>query len=140
LLVNKKGMETKLVDVGLTVEAKGDLLMAHLLFKNVSLKKIHLEKQTIYFNNEVRNTYFEIADSDGIEVDYTGMMAKRLILPEDFVEVNPGGIIKATIPLNEFYEVTKGNKYSIRYYAFNPGYMKEQELMEMVSNEVKVVY
>ena len=133
-------MKEKLIDVELLLEQINEGLIAHLSFKNITSKSMYLEKQTIYFNNEVRNTYFEIFDKKGREVDYTGIMAKRLILPEDFIEVNPMGQVKASVSLHEYYKIRKGNKYTIQYYAFNPGYMDLQQLIEMQSNKVEILY
>lgn len=133
-------METNLIDIKLSIEKKENDIIANLLFYNSSPGKIYLEKQTIYFNNEVRNNYFEIFDEDAIEVDYKGIMAKRVILPEDFLEVNPGEEIKSSIPLEKFYELKKGSKYKIQYFAYNPSYLKEQDLFEMQSNAVEVNY
>jgi hypothetical protein len=133
-------METSLIDIKLSIEKKDNSIVANLFFYNSSPEKLYLEKQTIYFDNEVRNNYFEIFDEKETEVDYTGIMAKRLISQEDFIELKPGESIKSSIPLDKYYELNKGSKYIIKYFAFNPSYLKEQSLMQMQSNPVEITY
>jgi hypothetical protein len=133
-------MESNLIDVHLSVEIKEEALVAHLNFQNKSTKKVYLDKQTIYYKGEVRNNYFEIYSNDEEEIDYLGMMANCELLPENFVELEPGKDLKTTIQLNEFYKLDKGDKYSIQYYACNPSFIKEQQLMQMESNKVEITY
>ena len=133
-------MESNLIDVQLSVEIKEEALVAHLSFQNKSPKKVFLDKQTIYYKGEVRNNYLEIYNREDEEIDYLGIMANCTLLPEDFIELGPGKELKTTIQLNNFYKLDKGDKYSIQYYACNPSFLKEQQLMQMESNKVEITY
>jgi hypothetical protein len=132
-------MESGLIDVHLTAELKVEKVIAHLTFCNRSGKKVYLNKQTTYYNGEVRNDYLEITGDDNVKSDYLGIMANCTREPDEFVALAPGEKINVSIPLNEFYKLAKGNKYRIQYSAFNPSFLKEQELMEMQSNEVEII-
>ena len=133
-------MNSNLIDVQLSVEIREEIVLAHLFFRNKSEKKIYLDKQTIYYNGEVQNNYFEITNTDDEEMDYLGIMANCTLRPEDFIELEPGKELNSTIQLNNFYKIAKGDKYSIQYYAYNPSFLKEQQLMEMESNKVEIAY
>src|SRR5687768_17731724 len=130
-------MESGSIDVQLAVEIKHEKVIADLIFCNKSEKKVYLNKQMMYFNGEVRNDYLEItSDDDDFEPDYLGIIANCTREPDEFISLGPGEKIKASIRLDEFYKLVKGNKYRIQYNAFNPSFLKEQEMMEMQSNEV----
>jgi hypothetical protein len=133
-------MEIGLIDVHLTVEIKNGKVIAQLSFCNRSEKKVYLNKQTMYYNGEVRNDYLEITGDDDVKSDYLGIMANCTRQPDEFVLLEPGEKINASIPLNEFYNLAKGKKYAIQYNAFNPSYLKEQQMIEMQSNIVEVIY
>jgi hypothetical protein len=133
-------MEENLIDVHLSVEIKEEAMVAHLYFKNNSNKKVHLHKQTIYYNGEVRNNYFEIYNKDEEEMDYLGVMKNCTLRPEDFVELAPGEKLNSTIQLNDYYKIYKGDIYNVRYYAFNPSFLNQQQLMHMESNKVEITY
>jgi hypothetical protein len=133
-------MDDNLIDVHLWVEIKEENLIAHLYFLNNSSKKVYLDKQTIYYNGEVRNNYFEIYNKEEEEIDYLGVMANSTLNPEDFVELAPGEKLNSTIQLNDFYKIYKGDRYSIMYYAYNPSFLNHQQLMHMESNKVEVAF
>ena len=133
-------MDNQSIEVQLSVEQDMGTLIAHLVFRNRSEKEIYLDKQTIYYNGIVRNNYFEIMNGDEDEVDYTGMMINCSLLPEDFIELAAGDEIRSSVPLSDFYEMVQGNKYVIQYYAFNPSFKKEPQIMEMQSNKVEIFY
>ena len=99
-----------------------------------------MDKHTICLDGKFRNNVFEITDARGKEVGYHGMMMKRVISADDFIDFEPGGTVKVTIHLNDAYRLARGKKYSIRFFAFNPNLVKEAPLMEMVSNTVKILY
>jgi hypothetical protein len=86
-----------LIEVQLSVEQNMNKVLAHLVFRNKSAEKIFLDKQTIYYNGEVRNNYFEILNSDKEEVDYLGRMINCSLLPEDFIELTGGNEIESTV-------------------------------------------
>jgi hypothetical protein len=129
-----------MVDVLLQVTKGDNKIEAHLSFKNFSSRNVFLEKQTIYLGGRVRNNYFEITDEKGSEVIYLGMMASRVITSKDFVELSSGEEIKSKIVLSEYYKLEHGNKYLIRYFAYNPSYLSDQPLIEMASNIVEITY
>jgi hypothetical protein len=133
-------MDSNSIQVKLSVEQNDNAIIAHLVFRNNSVRKILLDKQTIYYDGEVRNNYFEIRNDANKEVSYRGRMINCTLLPEDFIELAEGDEIKSSIPLNEFYKMAQGNKYVIQYYAFNPSPEKGAELIEMQSNSVKISY
>lgn len=133
-------MESDLIEVQLSVEITDETVIAHLLFQNKSERIIYLNKQLIYDDGIARNNYFEITDNSNNEADYLGIMANCIRNPEEFVELGPDEKIHSSIQLNEYYELIKGYKYNIQYYAFNPSFSEDQELMEMQSNKVEISY
>ena len=133
-------MEKDLIGVELSVE-KNEALSAHLVFRNKSEKNVFLNIQVTYYDGRVRNNYFEIENSKGDSIDYLGIMSNCTRLPDEYIPVGPGEEIRSTVSLKEFYEITKGENYIIRYYAFNPSFKQQQQgLMEMQSNEVEISY
>lgn len=132
-------MESDLIEVQLSVEIKNETVIAHLFFQNKSERIIYLNKQLIYDDGIVRNNYFEIINGNN-EADYLGIMANCIKEPEEFVELGPGEKIDSSIPLNEYYGLIKGYKYSIQYSAFNPSFSEDQQLMHMESNKVEISY
>lgn len=128
------------IEVQLSVEQNMNKILAHLVFRNKSAEKIFLDKQTIYYNGEVRNNYFEILNSDKEEVDYLGRMINCTLLPEDFIELAEGNEIESTVLLSDFYKMDQGHKYVIQYYAYNPSFEEEKQTMKMESNTVEISY
>ena len=68
------------------------------------------------------------------------MMVKRVVVPEDFVVLNPQEEIKTNITVNKGYKLTKGKKYTIQFCAHNPSYLGKQKLMELWSNKEEIFY
>lgn len=133
-------METDVIEVKLSVE-KNEAVMAHLIFKNISVRSIFLNKQIMYYNGEVRNNYFEIVKSNGARVSYLGFMANCTRMPDEYILLQPDEEISSAISLKEWYKLTKGENYIVRYYAFNPSFKEQQQqLMEMQSNKVEIFY
>lgn len=133
-------METDIIEVKLAVE-QNEAVIAHLTFRNKSEKSVYLNKQVSYYDGRVRNDYFEINNSKWEKISYLGVMANCTRLPDEYILLQPGEEISSAISLKEWYELTKGDTYNIRYYAFNPGFKEElQQLMEMKSNELKISY
>jgi hypothetical protein len=133
-------MLAKLLDINLSVSIKESKIVAHLSFTNNTNKKIFLDKLTICYDDEIQNNLFKVIDSNNNRVGYKGVMVKRDVSSEDFIAVDPGEIIENNISLDEVYKVNKGNMYTIQYYAYNPSYMEESELMKLESNIVEVAY
>lgn len=130
----------KFVDIELSATVNDNSLIAKLVFSNNTDKKLFLDKLTICFNNKVTNNLFKVLDINNNRVNYTGIMLKRFITPEDFIPIEPGEIIKSNIALDEVYTIRKGNKYTIQYYAYNPSYEEISELVKLVSNTVEIIY
>lgn len=133
-------METDIIEVRLTIE-KNEAVTAHLIFRNKSERSIYLNKQVMYFDGQVRNNYVEIKNSKGVRVSYLGVMANCTRMPDEYLLLQPGEAISSAISLSEWYKLTKGERYRIQYYAFNPAFKQEQQQsMEMQSNKVKISY
>jgi hypothetical protein len=128
------------VEVKLKVE-QNEAVIAHLTFRNNSERSIYLNTQVSYYDGRVRNDYFEVHNSKWEEISYLGVMANCTRLPDEYILLQPGEEISSAISLKEWYRLTKGDTYNIRYYAFNPSFKGESwGLMEMKSNEVKISY
>ena len=133
-------MEKGLIDVKLSVE-KNEAMIAHLVFMNKSDKGIYLNKQVSFYDGIVINDYFEIKDSNGISIDYLGVMSNCTKMPDEYLLLKPGEEINSAISLKEFYGLIKGESYKIQYYAYNPSFKQEQQqTMKMQSNKVKISY
>lgn len=133
-------METDIIEVKLTVK-HNEAVIAHLTFRNKSEKSVYLNKQVSYYDGRVRNNYFEINNSKWEEISYLGVMANCTRMPDEYILLLPGEEISSAISLKEWYRLTKGDAYNIRYYAYNPSFKQEQQQsMEMKSNEVKISY
>lgn len=133
-------MTEKFVDIELSASVNNNTLIAELVFSNKTGKKLFLDKLTICHNNKVKNNLFKVLDKNNNRVDYTGMMLKRFITPDDFLAIEPGEEIKSSIALDEVYKVIKGNKYTIQYYAYNPSYEDVSGLEKLESNKVEISY
>ena len=133
-------MDSIILNVLLTVERVDQVLKAHLVFANNTSEKILLDKYTVCLDGKFRNNVFEITNSKGKEVNYYGIMMKRLLSEDDYIVFEPGGVLKVTVALNDAYRIEFGQKYSIKYYAFNPGLNERFPLMEMISNTVTIHY
>jgi len=133
-------MEMDVIEVKLSIE-KNEAVIAHLIFQNKSGKNIYLNKQVMYYNGWVRNSYFEIENSNGVRISYLGIMANCTRMPDEYLILKPAEEVSSAISLKEWYKLTKGESYKIKYYAFNPSFKQEQQQsMEMQSNQVEILY
>jgi hypothetical protein len=133
-------MEKDIIEVELSIE-KNEALFARLIFLNKSDKVIYLNKQVSYYDDMVINDYFEIKDSNGVSIDYLGIMSNCTKMPDEYILLLPGEKLSSAISLKEFYRLTKGENYNIRYYAYNPSLQQEQQqTMKMTSNKVEISY
>ena len=133
-------MQNETLDIILSVEQSGDDIIAHLLFHNNGEGNIYLDSWVISIGNIFVNDIFSICDENNKRVSYSGMMACRDVVPEDFVVLNPQEEIKTNITVNKGYRLEKGKKYTIQYCANNVSYLDKQELMELWSNKVEIFY
>lgn len=134
--------ELILLNVHLTVEIKGEVMQATLLFINNTASRLFLDGMTLCWNNEIERNMFVIVDKDDKKVSYTGLIKNRIVKPEDYVQLDVGEQFNAKVNLNEVYEVIKGGSYTIQYSTYNPSsYDPEDDtLIKMESNKVEVNY
>lgn len=133
-------MEKSPVSVKLEVAPTSDNLVATLTFQNVSDRTIYLDKYTACLTDDQTMRLFEITDRNGRALKYTGVMIKRKYSKNDFVGLERGNNLKATIVLSKWYEFYDGShEYSVTYKAFNHSFEKE-ELFKMVSNTIVATY
>ncbi|MDB5013861.1 MAG: protease [Daejeonella sp.] len=61
--------------------------------------------------------YLEVKDENGLEVQYLGAMAKRMMPPPEssYIKVNAKDSISATVNLLKAYAIEKTSKYTISY-------------------------
>jgi hypothetical protein len=128
------------VDVNLEVNINDYKMQAHLIFSNNTLREIYLDKKTICTDGQTRRSLFKITDTNNNKINYTGILEKRFVLPEDFIVLDSGSKIETSIPVNEVYKLNKGKKYFIQYSVYHPSYKDEQEVIKIESNTVEVVY
>jgi hypothetical protein len=133
-------MRTDLIEVKLTVE-QSEAIIAYLTFRKKSEKSIYLNKQVSYYDGRVKNNYFEINNSKWAGISYLGPVMNCTRMPDEYILLQAGEEISSSISLKDWYRLTKGDTYNIRYYAFNLGFKEEQQqLVEMKSNEEKISY
>jgi hypothetical protein len=132
-------MDNKKIDVQLAVEVKDEIVLAHLHFTNVSTEQIRLDTWAIFADKKIRNDYFKIFDEKNKEVDYTGMLVKRMFRPEDYIVFNAGEKIEASIEIQSVYELLKGKKYIINYFTYHPASL-DRGLIQLESNTVEFSY
>lgn len=133
-------MKDRLPIVSLSLEEDQSNLVAHLTFTNNTDHDIYLDQQTICFETELQRNLFLICNDRNRKIDYTGMMVKRDVEPEDFIVLPAGQKQDTSVIIDKGYELKRGKKYSIQYVAFNPSYLELQGLMKMESNKVEVSY
>ncbi|NCD71659.1 protease [Mucilaginibacter agri] len=65
--------------------------------------------------------YLEIKDESGVEADYRGAMAKRIMPPpaSSYIKVNPRDSLSATVDLLKGFAITKPGKYTVTYVGQN---------------------
>ena len=63
--------------------------------------------------------YLDIKDEQGLEVDYIGAMAKRVMPPpaDSYINVLPGDSLQTTVDIFKDYKFDKPGKYTIHYNA-----------------------
>lgn len=131
---------TKPINIELGIEIDNDEVIAVLTFLNNSSGIIYLDYWTIGMYKTLINSVLSIKDEEDKYVHYSGMLAKRVIVPEDFIALNPGDSIKTKITINKDYELVKGHTYRIRFCANNPTFPDKQPRLELWSNEVEITY
>jgi hypothetical protein len=133
-------MESKAMDIVMSIELNKDEVIADIHFFNNSPEIVYLDTWTIGKHKILTNSIFSITDENNRSVFYSGMMGSRDVEPEDFISLNPGESITTRIIISKDYKLSKGHKYSIRFSAYNPTYLGKQSLMELLSNKVEITY
>lgn len=133
-------MQTGALDIHLSLEQSANDIIAHLLFRNNGADNIYLDTWAITVGNIFVNDLFSIFDEDNSKVLYSGMLARRDVVPEDFITLKPQEEIETSITVNKGYKLIKGKKYTIQYCANNPTYLGRQPLMDLWSNKEEVFY
>lgn len=133
-------VETRPVNIDLSIEVNGDDVIANVLFSNTSSEKVYLDAWTICTDDKFRRNIFSIIDENDRHVPYSGMMINRSIDPEDFIALNPGESTKTKITVNRAYKLIKGHKYSIKFCVYNPTLPNMQSRIELLSNKVEITY
>jgi hypothetical protein len=61
--------------------------------------------------------YLEVKDENGVEVDYKGAMAKRIMPPpaSSYIKVNSKDSLTIDVDLLKGYAITKTSKYTVKY-------------------------
>jgi hypothetical protein len=65
--------------------------------------------------------YLDVKDSSGLEANYRGAMAKRIMPPpaDSYIKVNPGDSLSVDVDVLKGYDVQNPGKYSISYSGQN---------------------
>ena len=132
-------IEKLTIDIHLSIEIKNDDVIAYVRFHNNTSVVVYLDTWTICVDDIFSRNIFSIYDENDKHVLYTGMMAYRHVVPEDFIGLNPSESIMTKITVNNGYKLIKGHKYSIRFCANNPTYLDKQKL-DLWSNKVEITY
>ena len=136
----KMNMEKPGINLTLKVNVQGSNLVATLDFRNKSGNIIFLDKYIACLDSEPTSNLFVITDETGKRVGYTGVMIKRRVSKEDFIQISSGDSVTSTIALNKWYEFPAGKyNYTIHYRAYNHSF-GEQELIEIISNRVTIEF
>lgn len=133
-------METKKIDVQLSIEVNNEIMRAHLMFTNITHDKLYLDTWAIFVDNKATKDYFYITDEDNCIVKYVGKMVKRIFKAEDFIEIHAGEKISGYINLEKDYKLEKGKRYFIKYSTLHPASLNGTGIMKLESNTVEVVY
>lgn len=132
--------EVKSIDTKLSIGIKDGNVVADVVFTNTLTEMVYLDKWTICTDDVFRSNVFSIVDENNRHVMYSGMMVNRIFVPELFVSLNPGESIQTRITVNKAYNLTKGNKYGIKFCAVNPTFLDDQPRIDLMSNKVEVTY
>ena len=133
-------METKKIDVQLSIEVNDEIMRAHLIFTNVISEKLYLDTWATFVDNKARKDYFVMTDENNAEVKYVGIMVKRIFKAEDFKELKAGEKVSAYIDLEKDYRLEKGKRYLVKYSTFHPSTLNGTGIMKLESNTVEVAY
>lgn len=98
----------------------GSPIMLKFTVSNNSGKELQFCKWHTPFE-KFMNSYFEITDSKGEQVQYRGVMAKRVMPPpaEAYIKVGANSKVSADIDLLTGYKITAPGKYKLVYQDSN---------------------
>ncbi|MBO9200565.1 MULTISPECIES: hypothetical protein [Niastella] len=132
-------MKKKHVDVDLTFTITGNKLLAHLVFSNNTPKKLWVNKFFICYMNRIRRNLFKIVDDRNGIVKYRGPV-DLYVSERNYLPLYPGETIESSIVLNEVYEMKRGVKYTIQYWAIHPVNYHSWQINRVASVPIEVIY
>jgi hypothetical protein len=96
---------------------KGDPIMLKFTVTNPADKEQEFCKWHTPFEQKFLNSFFEITDSKGEQVQYQGVMAKRMMPPpaDAFIKVPAKDSVSAAIDLLTAYKISAPGTYRIVY-------------------------
>jgi hypothetical protein len=133
-------VKNKMLNIDLSIDVISDEAIATIVFSNNSSDIIYLDVWTIGVHQLLTRSVFSIRDEENNVIPYFGLMGSRHITIEDFVALKPGESIQTNITINNDYKLIKGNKYVIRFCAYNPACPGKQPNLELWSNKVEITY
>jgi hypothetical protein len=133
-------VKNKALNIDLSIEVVNDNVIAVVIFSNNLSNIVYLDGWTIGIHEILNRSVFHVTDVNDNVVPYYGMMASRIVTPEDFISLNPKERIQTKITVNKDYNLVKGQKYIIRYSAYNPACPGKQPNLELRSNKVEITY
>jgi hypothetical protein len=131
-------VKNKNLDIDLSIDVINDEVIATVVFFNASSNVIYLDSWTIGMHQLLTRSVFSITDEGGNIIPYYGMMGSRIVTHDDFIALNPSESIQTKISINKDYKLIKGQKYVIRFCAYNPACPGKQTNLELWSNKVEV--
>lgn len=106
---------TARLDINPLVEAGGPFELRFTVYNKTTQAQKFCNWHTPF--ERAMSKYLDIKDERGIEVDYTGAMAKRIMpAPADsYIEVKPGDSLSVKVDLNGSYRLSQPGKYTVGY-------------------------
>lgn len=133
-------MSEKLIDIKLELKSKVDGLNVTVIFTNVSMKPVFLDKNNVDLGDELKSRLFDICYNNKNRINYTGITIKRRFDKNDFIKLEPNQSIVTSVNLSKWYDFPDGEyEYTIKYDAINHSF-EEQKIFEMISNTVVVKF
>jgi hypothetical protein len=96
----------------------GSDIVVRITIANHSHVPFRLLQWNLPKNGKMTTVLFEVT-LNGKTVEYRGPMAKRSIMPDDYVVIAPGKSLSAEVGLLQAYDVRSGGDYAITYKGFN---------------------
>lgn len=124
----------------LNIKIQEQYVYADLEFRNETQSSLLVDKYKLALNGELTTRAFNIMDEDEKQVPYTGLLAKRIDAPENYIEIGVGESISVKVKLNDYYDLSpEPRKYKIQFCAFDP-FDGLDGMYEVCSNTVEIAY